>query len=158
MCLFLCVPWLTPLCLVPCMSLSHVIVSWFGAAWTQARISLGCVLMILRKGEEHTEEFFYTTSFEPFVCSFHWVSANKKQQPDPCLQVCRLWLHADHQECTFPPRWTICGWYGRRKTLSGLVQRNEGWLQYCRYWTLGGQQSKSYRFAQMMVCVSLSCF
>lgn len=50
MCLSLCAPWLTPLCLVLFTSSSHVTASWSAAAWKQARGSSACVLMILRKG------------------------------------------------------------------------------------------------------------
>lgn len=87
MCLFLCVPWHTLLCLVLCMCLSRAIVSWFVAALTQACISLGCVLMILRKGKKHAEDFFFTTGCEPFFYSFPWVSANKSSN---LIHVCRF--------------------------------------------------------------------
>lgn len=58
------------------------------------------------------------------------------------LQVCRLRLHADHQERPFPPRRPIGGRHRWRKTLPGPEQGNEGRLQHCWHPAPGGHQSE----------------
>lgn len=161
MCLSLCVPWPTPPCLAPCMSSSHVTASWFAAAWTRARSSLGCVLMTPRKGKHASTWFCMNYNIRgPFKtrhldkrfplghqrnnCKLPKLNCLNKPKTKLCssLQVCRLRLHPDHQECPFPPWWTVSSGHHWRKTLPGPVQRKEGWLQHCWHWALGRQQGK----------------
>lgn len=138
MCLSLCAPWLTPLCLVLFMSSSHVTASWSAGAWKQARGSLACVLMILRKGT--------LAGTQPLI------HLNKPKPQNEVLelklslrpQVRRLRLHADHQERPFSSRRSIGRRHCRRKTLPGHDQGNEGRLQYRRHRAFRGHQSKNH--------------
>lgn len=147
------------------MSLSRVIVSWYVDAWKQAHGSLACVSMILRKGMyECTVTGFNTISSHSIwkgiyyiekkaIRHYSWFTKVRLEmglEVLECnnlrlsLQVCRLWMHVEHQECPFPPWWPISGRHYWRKTLPCSVPWNEGWLQYGWHWTFGGYPGKNH--------------
>lgn len=153
MCLSLCVPWLTPPCLARCMSSSRATASCFAAAWTRARGSLGCVLMIPRKGKcicmNHNTERPSNQTYGMGKCVY-----TNKLNCAP-LQVCRPWLHADHQECPFPAWWTVSSGHHRRETLPGPDTRDDGWLQYCEHRESGRYQGKNHENSFLRIICSV---